>query len=164
MGCALGSLGFDFTVQPLYELMLSTCAELVIEALTDDLTLAARLTSGDPEGNVAVRRKLQGALTLLRTEAKRLNLKLKLPKCALFLPSAAGQPLLPTPAPAPRLSSARPMVSNYFPTDALLVPLTPSHFQSHILLLISSMMHAKDRTACCLFERQLGFTFWSLAP
>jgi hypothetical protein len=153
MGCALGSLGFDFTVQPLYELMLSTYAEFVIEALTDDLTLAARLTAGDPEENVGVLRKLQGALTLLHKEAKRLNLQLKLSKCALYLPSAAGQFLLPAPAPAPLLSSAQPMISDCILAGALRVPLTPTHLQSQTLLLISSMLHAKDLAQLAVCSR-----------
>jgi hypothetical protein len=173
MGCALGSLGFDFTVQPLYELMLSTYAEFVIEALTDDLTLSARLTAGDPEENVGVLRKLQGALTLLHKEAKRLNLQLKLSKCALYLPSAAGQFLLPAPAPAPLLSSAQPMISDCILAGALRVPLTPTHLQSQTLLLISSMLHAKDLAqlavcsrskrlkGCALLERQLEQTIFA---
>ena len=48
MGCSLGSFGFDVAVQDLYEGVQAAFPEAIIRALTDDLTIALRLSDCGP--------------------------------------------------------------------------------------------------------------------
>ena len=81
MGCALGSFGFDITIQDLYELVERTFPTLVTRAATDDYTMAAL-----PQNM----KDLRKAFELVRDKAKSdLNLEIGYHKSFLLLPPAA---------------------------------------------------------------------------